>query len=444
MPPPPPAPPPAPMAPPPPPMSSKKTGGKSSSSNDRGALLNSIHQGARLKKTVTNDRSSPLVAGNKPPANKFNTVAARPTSSGDRNLPNAWRGSRDDANIGGGSQPPAGPMGLGGLFGGGIPTLPKNRGGNRTRPFGRPPGSAPAMRPPGMSNGPVSVGTNHMNSNHVVSNGPELRGRPGPPPPPPSSTKPKFDSSNNNVSGNGHISNGGVHDFVADRNSGNSQDFAAGIPRGPPPPPNRLPPAVRPQRNFGAPNNVPNPNVQNSRSGSSMVGRPLPPPPTQVSQAPSQAPQAPRPPTSRPPSMGIPQPPATRPPPPPNRPQPMNPVQNSSQGRSGGFAPPAPPQRTTSAMSGGTLGRTGRLPPPPPVRSAPGMGGGAAPPSHVPPPPPQRKSGAYDEFDGMYKFHDINELPVPEPYINSTKTYPSKAKRNQGSRRAPPPPPPPQ
>lgn len=243
------------------------------------------------------------------------------------------------------------------------------------------PGSAPAFRPPGMSNGPVSAGTNHVNSNHVVSNGPELRGRPGPPPPPPSTTKPKFDSSNNNVSGNGHILNGGISDYNAERK--NAQDFAAGVSRGPPLPPNRQAPTVRPQRNFVANVNVQSTTLPNSRStSSSMVGRPLPAPPMQV------APQ-PRPPISRPPSVGIPQPPATRPPPPPpNRPQPMNPVQNSLHIRT---APPAPPQRTTSTQPGGTIGRSARLPPPPPVRGS------------VPPPPPQRKSGHYSGgYDGKF------------------------------------------
>lgn len=60
---PPPPPPPPPGAPPPPKASSggvKKSGGGGGSAG-RGALLGSIQSGARLKKTVTNDRSSPLV-----------------------------------------------------------------------------------------------------------------------------------------------------------------------------------------------------------------------------------------------------------------------------------------------------------------------------------------------------------------------------------------------
>jgi len=57
----PPPPPPPPAAPPPPKASSggKKGGGDANAG--RSALLSSIQGGAKLKKTVTNDRSSPLV-----------------------------------------------------------------------------------------------------------------------------------------------------------------------------------------------------------------------------------------------------------------------------------------------------------------------------------------------------------------------------------------------
>lgn len=55
--PPPPPPPMAPAAPPPPVFKAPKV------SNDRGALLKSIQKGTKLKKTVTNDKSAPLIAG---------------------------------------------------------------------------------------------------------------------------------------------------------------------------------------------------------------------------------------------------------------------------------------------------------------------------------------------------------------------------------------------
>ncbi|XP_056648853.1 WAS/WASL-interacting protein family member 2-like [Diorhabda sublineata] len=59
-------PPPPPMAsagpPPPPPISKIPKTGKGSA-NERNALLKSIQQGTKLKKTVTNDRSAPMVGG---------------------------------------------------------------------------------------------------------------------------------------------------------------------------------------------------------------------------------------------------------------------------------------------------------------------------------------------------------------------------------------------
>lgn len=58
----PPPPPPPPGPPPPPAAPSKKSGSAPPPSNkNRGALLSQIHKGARLKKTVTNDRSAPVV-----------------------------------------------------------------------------------------------------------------------------------------------------------------------------------------------------------------------------------------------------------------------------------------------------------------------------------------------------------------------------------------------
>lgn len=65
-----PPPPPPPPGPPPPPAPSGPPGGikKAAKAPERGALLNQIHKGARLKKTVTNDRSAPTVGS------KLNTL----------------------------------------------------------------------------------------------------------------------------------------------------------------------------------------------------------------------------------------------------------------------------------------------------------------------------------------------------------------------------------
>lgn len=61
-----PPPPPPPPGPPPPPAPGKsRAAGPPAKPAGRGDLLNSIAKGAKLKKAVTNDRSSPIVGGGK-------------------------------------------------------------------------------------------------------------------------------------------------------------------------------------------------------------------------------------------------------------------------------------------------------------------------------------------------------------------------------------------
>lgn len=85
-------------APPPPPAPKPNPSSTAPSTNpNRGALLNSIHKGTRLKKTTTNDRSAPLVVTSSSSAEK--------------------KSQRDDSNNF------KKPSGLGGLFAGGMPNL---------------------------------------------------------------------------------------------------------------------------------------------------------------------------------------------------------------------------------------------------------------------------------------------------------------------------------
>ncbi|CAH1756504.1 8066_t:CDS:10 [Entrophospora sp. SA101] len=87
-----------------------------SSSGDRGALLSQIQQGKRLKPAKTNDRSAPSVAG------KTKDSTTLPKSSSSMPLPS----SNNSGESGGG------PLGLGGIFAGGIPKLKSRSGGITT------------------------------------------------------------------------------------------------------------------------------------------------------------------------------------------------------------------------------------------------------------------------------------------------------------------------
>lgn len=101
--------PPPPMPPPPSAFNSSKS--KASSGGDnRGALLQSIRQGAKLKKTVTVDKSTPLIAGK-----------SLTSSANNSNLGRAQAAPSVSANSN--SQPVSNGIGLGGLFAGGIPKL---------------------------------------------------------------------------------------------------------------------------------------------------------------------------------------------------------------------------------------------------------------------------------------------------------------------------------
>ncbi|KAI2984053.1 hypothetical protein CBS147344_7364 [Aspergillus niger] len=135
-PPPPPPPPPGGMGgppPPPPPAGNLPSRPSGSAAKGRGALLSDIHKGAKLKKTVTNDRSAPMVSGGgakssgpaipsappvpgmaKPPTGLAPPVP--PAQAANRLRSNSDTGSGGDVVAGA----PAAPQ-LGGLFAGGMP-----------------------------------------------------------------------------------------------------------------------------------------------------------------------------------------------------------------------------------------------------------------------------------------------------------------------------------
>ena len=89
---------------------------------DRAALLKSIQQGKALKKTVTNDRSAPLVGG------KAAGGPSPSSGSSSRRQPGGGGGGGGGA---GGNNAPRLP-GIGGLFADGMPRLKKTDGGVST------------------------------------------------------------------------------------------------------------------------------------------------------------------------------------------------------------------------------------------------------------------------------------------------------------------------
>ncbi|ESO84589.1 hypothetical protein LOTGIDRAFT_168654 [Lottia gigantea] len=370
-PPPPPAPPPAPTGLPKVPKTKTNAGG----ATDRKALLTSIHSGAKLKKTVTNDRSAPSVGNN----NKRSDPPG---------------GGIGGGSTGGGSTPSgnsAGPVGLGGLFAGGIPKLPNKGNTGPPKRVGGP--SVPFKPPGGHSNGKLVNGTTAA-----------------PPPPPPSqSSKPSRPVSNINKKRENFENERNLEHKNSTVSSNTAQWNKAKVQ--PPPPPSR-----------------PAPSHSSSRP-TSMVGRPLPPTPHNLAE-----------------SSAPPGPPRSAPPPPPRQTPSIPPGRPSA---------PPPPVRTTSAQGGGTVGRSGGVrpqlarrqdpPPPPPPHSGHSHSFSS---QHAPvlnKHSTSITSNNSNNFDDRFKFHSVHEFPHPERLNIGVKTYPSHSPRRASTqqRRAPPPPPPP-
>ncbi|NWW20967.1 WIPF1 protein, partial [Falcunculus frontatus] len=127
----------------------------------------------------------------------------------------------------------------------------------------------------------------------------------------------------------------------------------------------------------------------------------------------------------------LPPPPGERPPPPvrdpPGRSGPLPPPPPISRNGSTSRALPTTPQLPSRA--GLDSQRGGPRPPLPPDR--PGL---AAPP---PPPPPSAavrngfQDPGDDEWESRFSFHPISDLPPPEPYVPMNRSYPSKLARNE-------------
>ncbi|KAK8743693.1 hypothetical protein OTU49_001214 [Cherax quadricarinatus] len=144
--------------------------------DDRSALLSAIRSGTKLKKSVTNDRSAPIIDG-------------KPSTNGGGN-----RGGGGGGGGGGGRM----------MMNGGAPQLGHIADGvNRLRPTGRLPAnpsnrSGPLL-PPGRKPSPsvpvrdVSLESQHTAENNSVPPSPKPSSKSNPaPPPPPATSKPSF------------------------------------------------------------------------------------------------------------------------------------------------------------------------------------------------------------------------------------------------------------
>lgn len=494
-------PPPPPPGPPPPPAPSKggKQGGKKSGGGgqERGALLSSIQQGKALKKTVTNDRSAPITGNSK----TSNNTQGPSNSNGGPKFPPGGGGrsnnSRPETNDS--NETPRLP-GIGGLFSGGMPQLKKagDRGINtgrmttdRSGPSGPGRGGFGGNRPT-----PQNIGSSMSSIHNNSSNSAQF---PGSGPRPPSATSNHSSNISNSHSSSSLNSNPSLTPSASPSISNRRKDGPPPPPPGghgmaqsrpsvsgrpphpaakPPPPP--LPPSQSKGSSAGISGTLGNPamraksfnhggNANNRHSlehrsskddiqlggdASNHQGAPVPPIRSSSAQQSNNGPYqqgsrtvgrrtgpAPAPPIQRP----------SRPPPmrPPTQPPPPPPSQNSSGGRNVSHPPPPPPMQPQvpkpSVLNNSHINNTA---PTPPIRNNSLK-------TSLPPGPRgfdnagDQNSGSFEaRFSSMFKTPQF--LPPPEPFIASTKTYPSRNTTgtivNRGSnnmKRAPAPPPPP-
>ncbi|XP_069589278.1 WAS/WASL-interacting protein family member 1 [Ranitomeya imitator] len=484
---------PVPPPPPPPPTLAQANTEKPvlnrSEQSGRNALLSDIHKGRKLKKAVTNDRSGPSL--DKPKASSGGSGGGGTGGGGGGGGGTGGGGFGGSPGLGGlfqGGMPKLRSSGSreSEPSGSRAPIFPPGGRMTSPRPFTPPNSSprgppstmgirAPAFEPQRNRMPPPPRNDFNSRSDHgppAVPNTPRpisssLHNRGPPPVPAPNrqvNPPPMVPSASSHK----------AHGFGG--NSRQSPTIPPPLPsmnrpslphtptrqmddRPPPPPTGNRPPLSRdfpppppPQNNKPPVPNTPRPNTT-SQGPPLPPGRtgppPLPPTPSNFDDMP-RLPQRntslstlcaappPVPPTIRsgppppPPSMERPPPSMDRPPPPAREPS----------GRAGQHLPPPPPPANRNGFGHrGSLGlqspsrpgmespRGGATrPPPPPER--PGLG-----PLPPPPPPSSMRNGfqdsGEDEWERRFTFHPFSDLPPPEPYVPSSKTYPSRLVRGE-------------
>ncbi|KAK9501962.1 hypothetical protein O3M35_012582 [Rhynocoris fuscipes] len=367
-------PPPPPPGPPPPPTAALPA---AADPKGRDLLLKSIRAGTTLKKTVTKDRSAPLISGKTSNNNNNNNNNTNgPTNT---NRPTIQSGSATIART----------NGLGALFADGIPKLKPTRTN-----IGQQNQSSSLTSLP-----TANVSSLHGNNNHVAKSveiirkntGTKNRGPP-PQPPPPLAQKPVLPTSvsESTLTPSGNvISNHTRSQSTVSLQNGRVKPGLLPKPPAPaPPPPNKRGGGVsraHSMRASGSPQMLQGVPVFPTGGAGSLKGAPMFHASTDSLIRGGMRPKPPlKAPTSRPPP-----PPRTAVPPPPP------PIQ-----------PPPPP-------------------PLPPHRAAPPL------PVTQPPPLPTRISSMRNgttpgEFEARYIFHSVKDFPAPPPFRNVNKIYNSK------------------